>query len=174
MRKISPKELDANPIELIGEQWMLVTAGNLKKFNTMTASWGAMGELWNKPVAFVFIRPQRYTFEFTEREEIMTLSFFEPAYRPALTLCGNCSGRDMDKIAKTGLTPCQTTKGGVTFHEARLVLECRKLYSDVLKKGSFTNDKIPSKIYPNDDFHTMYIVEILNVWVMEQTAIRAK
>ena len=47
--------------DLIGKQWMLVTAGPADEFNTMTASWGGIGWLWNKPVAFVFIRPERYT-----------------------------------------------------------------------------------------------------------------
>ena len=166
-RKISPKELEVNPIELIGDQWMLVTAGKLEKFNTMTASWGAMGELWNKPVAFVFVRPQRYTYEFTEREDMMTLSFFEPSYRPVLTLCGNTSGRDTDKVARTGLTPYETEKGGIAFSEAKLVMECRKLYSDMLNKENFTDDKIPAKLYPGDDFHKMYVVEIVNAWIKE-------
>lgn len=166
-RKISPKELEENAIELIGDQWMLVTAGTMGKFNMMTASWGAMGELWNKPVAFVFVRPQRYTHGFTESEDMLTLSFFEPSYRPVLTLCGNTSGRDTDKVAKTGLTPYETEKGGVAFREARLVLECRKLYSDVLKKENFKDGKIPAKLYPGDDFHTMYVTEIVNAWVKE-------
>lgn len=167
LRKIDPKVLDLNPIELIGDQWMLVTAGDMVSFNTLTASWGAMGELWNKPVAFIFIRPQRYTFQFVEREDIFTLSFFEPAYRPALTLCGNTSGRDTDKVAKTGLTPYATEKGGVAFHEARLVLECRKLYSEPLKREMFTDGRIPAKLYPDGDFHVMYVAEIVNAWVKE-------
>lgn len=166
-RKVQPKDLDVNPIELIGDRWMLVTAGTMEKFNTMTASWGAMGELWNKPVGFVFIRPQRYTHEFTQNEDMMTLSFFDPAYRPALTLCGNTSGRNTDKIAKTGLTPYRTEKGGIAFQEAKMVLECRKLYANKLAKESFTDAKIPAKIYPEGDFHTMYVVEIVNAWVKE-------
>lgn len=167
LRKINPKELEVNPIELIGDHWMLVTAGNMGSFNTMTASWGAMGELWNKPVAFIFVRPQRYTFQFVEREDIFTLSFFEPAYRPALTLCGNTSGRDTDKVAKTGLTPYATEKESVAFREARMVLECRKLYSEPLKKERFVDGKIPDKLYPEDDFHVMYVAEIVNAWVKD-------
>lgn len=167
LKRVSPKDLEINPIELIGDGWMLITAGKTDKFNTMTASWGGVGELWNKPVAFVFVRPQRYTHQFTEQEDIMTLSFFDPAYRPALTLCGNTSGRDTDKIAKTGLTPYQTEKGGVAFRESRMMLECRKLYVDRLDKEKFTDTRIPAKLYPENDFHTMYIVEIVNAWVRE-------
>lgn len=92
MKKIKPEELTDNPIKLIGKDWMLVTAGTPGEFNTMTASWGGVGFLWNKPVAFVFVRHERYTFAFTEREEVMTLSFFDEKYRKALSLLGTKSG----------------------------------------------------------------------------------
>ena len=55
------KELSFNPFTKISKQWMLVTAGSEEKSNTMTASWGGVGFIWNKPVSFIFIRPQRYT-----------------------------------------------------------------------------------------------------------------
>ena len=73
--RIDPKELDQNVFSMIGEQWMLVTAGTVERCNTMTASWGGLGVLWGKPVATVYIRPQRYTLEFVEREDCFTLSF---------------------------------------------------------------------------------------------------
>ena len=92
-------------LNLIGKQWMLVTAGTSEKFNTMTASWGGLGWLWNKPVAFVFIRPERYTHGFIEASDCMTLSFYGEEYREALKICGTKSGRDTDKVAATGLTP---------------------------------------------------------------------
>ena len=54
--RIDPKELDQNVFSMIGEQWMLVTAGTAERCNTMTASWGGLGVLWGKPVATVYIR----------------------------------------------------------------------------------------------------------------------
>lgn len=84
--RIDPKELNQNVFSMIGEQWMLVTAGTVERCNTMTASWGGLGVLWGKPVATVYIRPQRYTLEFVEREDCFTLSFFEEEYRKALAL----------------------------------------------------------------------------------------
>lgn len=53
----------------------------------MTVSWGGIGELWGKDVAMIFIRPQRYTYEFIEREDYFTMSFFEKEYKKALSLC---------------------------------------------------------------------------------------
>ncbi len=164
MRQIDPREIATNPIRLIGDQWMLVTAGKLGNFNMMTASWGCLGELWYKPVAFVFIRPPRYTFEFVEREDRLTLSFFDETYRQALQICGTKSGRDIDKVAETGLTPYETELGSVAFHEASLVLECRKLYADMLKKEHFLVPEIYQRSYSASELHKMFIVEIERAW----------
>ena len=90
------QKLSFNPFTKIDKEWMLVTAGNAEKCNTMTASWGGLGVLWNKYVSFLFIRPQRYTMEFLEREDYYSLSFFGSSCREALSYCGSHSGRDGD------------------------------------------------------------------------------
>ena len=63
-QNIDPKTLPENVFSLIGDRWMLVTAGTPAHCNTMTASWGGLGVLWNKPMATIYVRPQRYTFQF--------------------------------------------------------------------------------------------------------------
>lgn len=63
MKELNVKQLPDNFFTTIGKEWMLVTAGSKEHFNTMTASWGCVGWLWNKPVAVIFIRPERYTHE---------------------------------------------------------------------------------------------------------------
>lgn len=163
MEHLTPYELNENIFHLIDREWMLITArdsatGNI---NTMTASWGGLGILWNKPVAFVFIRPQRYTHEFTEMAEGLTLSFFTEDYRDALKLCGRVSGRDCDKIAEAGLTPMLLGERAA-FEEARMILSCRKLYADDLKENAFVDPSLLSN-YRNGDYHTMYICEIEEV-----------
>ena len=57
--EIKAEELKDNPFELIGKQWMLITAGNEEKCNTMTASWGGVGIMWGKPTATAYIRDSR-------------------------------------------------------------------------------------------------------------------
>jgi flavin reductase (DIM6/NTAB) family NADH-FMN oxidoreductase RutF len=157
---INPEKLTDNVFKLLDKDWMLVTAGTLEHYNTMTASWGHMGIMWNLPIAIAWIRPQRYTFEFTEQYSHFTLSFFTREYRKALQFCGTKSGRDYDKAAETGLTPVATDKGNVFFREARLVLECRKLYADNLKSENFIVPEVASKHYPGKDFHRFYMGEI--------------
>lgn len=164
MKKLDPRGINRNAIELIGKDWMLLTAGTPDKFNMMTASWGALGELWHKPVAFVFIRPQRYTYEFAESNDLFSLSFFGEQYRDALRLCGTKSGRETDKVAETGLTPFETESGSIAFREAGLILECRKLYDDFIREDGFLVKELVGKNYQAGDFHKMYIAEIINAW----------
>lgn len=153
--------------ELIGKEWMLVTAGTVEKHNTMTASWGGLGYLWNKPVAFVFVRPERYTHEFLEQESLMTLSFYGETYRKALQICGTKSGRDTDKEHEAGLTPVATEAGSVTFAEARLTLVCRRLFQTEMQKTEFLDNKVFDRWYndqPGGSLHTIYVVEIEKVF----------
>ena len=152
---------------LIGREWMLVTAGDASKFNTMTASWGGIGWLWNKPVAFVFIRPERYTHEFIEKGGRLTLSFYGESQRPALQLCGSKSGREVDKVAETGLTPAALESGAVTFAEARLTLDCRKLFKASMLPENFIDRSVLERWYndrPGGSLHDVYVVEIESVY----------
>ena len=162
-RTIPPTSITDNVFKLIDKDWMLVTAGTLEHYNTMTASWGHMGIMWNLPVAIAWIRPQRHTFGFAEKYSHYTLSFFTETYRKALQFCGSHSGRDYDKAARTGLTPVETKGGHVFFREARLVLECRKLYADNLREENFIVPEIARKHYPTRDFHRFFMGEIVQV-----------
>ena len=154
--------LEFNPFTKIGKEWALVTTNADTKDNTMTISWGGAGIMWGKPVAFTFIRPQRYTFEFIENNGYYTMSFFDEKYRDALKLCGSKSGRDIDKVAETGLTPAFTEDGIPYFAEAKLVLVCKKMYAQFLNGESIVDNDAVDKWYDND-FHKMYISEIVEV-----------
>lgn len=162
-QKIDPKTLEQNVFSMIGDQWMLITAGTRERCNTMTASWGGLGVLWSKPVATCYIRPQRYTREFVDREECFTLAFFGEEYRKTLSLCGSQSGRDIDKVKECGFTPAAADCGAPYFGEAELVLVCKKLYMGDILPGNFMDSALCEKNYPNKDYHKMYIGEIVEV-----------
>ncbi len=160
-REISVEQLKDNPFTLINKDWMLITAGDAEKHNTMTASWGGVGELWGKYVSTIYIRPQRYTLEFVEREEYYSLCFFGPEYRQALSLCGSKSGRDVDKDAATGLTPC-FDQAAPYYEQARLVFLCRKLYRQDMEESAFLDKGLLEKWY-DSDLHRMFIGAIVKV-----------
>lgn len=159
----SPEALHGDPFTMIGKEWMLVTAMKQNgDVNTMTASWGGVGILWNKKVAFVFIRPQRYTKEFIDDQEYLTLSFYEESYRKQLSYFGRTSGKDENKVEKAAFHTIKE-EGFAYFEEANTVLKCKKLYAQELKEDCFFYKEIAEKNYPEKDYHTMYIVEIEEV-----------
>lgn len=163
-REILPEQITDNPFKLIGRDWGLVTAGDSDSFNTMTISWGGVGIMWNKPVTFAFIRPQRYTFEFIEKSGKLSICFFDEEYRKALSLCGTKSGREIDKPREAGLTPAFTDDGVPFFEEARLVLVCEKLYAQDLNEQSIVKEFVKDS-YSGNDYHKMYVSEIKKVFI---------
>ncbi len=166
MKEISVSELNLNPYTKIAKDWMLITAGDPSAYNTMTASWGHLGSLWNKPTAICYVRPQRYTREFIDREDYYTLCFFPEEYHKALSYLGSHSGRDEDKVAKVGFTPA-FGDGHTYFEEAELVLVCRTLYQAPLQKEYFRDKAVMDAMYPDRDFHDLYIGAIEKVLVRE-------
>lgn len=152
---------------MIGKEWLLITAEKEGKVNTMTASWGGVGIMWGKPVAYIFIRPQRYTKEFVDAADTLSLSVLDEEYRKTLSYLGTVSGRDEDKIAKSGLT---VVYEGQTpyFAEAHTALICRKLFAQPYDPACFIDKSCEEKWYPQKDYHTMYIVEIEDVLVKQE------
>jgi flavin reductase (DIM6/NTAB) family NADH-FMN oxidoreductase RutF len=157
--QLHPETIEDNVFKLIGKDWMLITAGTNTSFNTMTASWGGMGILWDKMVCFAFVRPTRYTYEFLEKSATYTLSFLDEQYRDVLVYCGTKSGRDVNKIAETSLTPV-FGNNTIFFAESRLVIECKKIYIQDIVPENFL-DATLEEYYPKKDYHRMYIGQII-------------
>lgn len=160
-KEISIKEWNINPVTTFADGWAVLTAGDKDNFNGMTVSWGATGELWGKPCAFVFVRPQRYTHDFCEKSDYFTLSFFGGKNREELTFFGRKSGRDYDKFKETGLTA--GTDGNFVFcEEAETVLLCKKSAKTILQPDNFFDASI-NDCYKENDYHDVYIGEIVKI-----------
>ena len=142
-------------------KWGLVTAGNQESFNTMTISWGGLGTLWGKSVATVYIRTSRYTHEFVDASDFFTVSFYPEAYKKVLGVLGARSGRDMDKMNESGLTPVFLEEG-VTFQEAEVTLVCRKLYRQTMDLAAMP-EEVRKGYYEKDAVHDMYIAEVVRI-----------
>lgn len=162
-QEISIDSLEFNPFEKISKEWMLITAGDEKKSNTMTASWGALGIMWGKKIATVYIRPQRYTKEFVDANDTFTISFLPEQYRKALNICGSISGREVeDKWDMAGLHPYYVD-GTTAVEEADLVFICKKQYHQSMKPECFDVTENGTKWYPDKDYHELYMAEIIKV-----------
>jgi len=163
--KINIKDWQIKPYHLWEEQWLLLTSGDFQtqQFNMMTVGWGSFGSMWSKPFALIAVRPQRHTFEFTEKFDSFTLSAFPEPYHGTLNILGNKSGREMDKINQSGLTPIASeTVSSPGFTEAELIVECKKMYWQDLDPEHFLTRHI-HLMYAQRDYHRIYYGEILSV-----------
>jgi flavin reductase (DIM6/NTAB) family NADH-FMN oxidoreductase RutF len=169
LKQIQIQDLDLNILHQFDKRWFLLTCGDFEtgKFNTMTISWGSLGTVWDKPFAQVFVRPTRYTFEFMNNYDSFTLCGFEKSHKSALDLIGSKSGREGNKIADAGLTPCKASAvKSPAFEEAELVIECRKMYWQDLDPTHFLFPELQRK-YPKKDYHRVFYGEVLEVFGKE-------
>ncbi|GHU64351.1 flavin reductase [Clostridia bacterium] len=163
-REIQTKEFKENPFTFIAKEWLLITAGDETKTNAMTASWGGLGHIWGKDVAYIVIRPQRYTKEFVDTKGCFSLCCFGSDFRQELAYLGKVSGRNEDKITKCGL---QLNYDGQKpyFEEAKQVLFCKVLYQQNLTPENFIEKQLDAAMYPDKDYHTLYVAEIEKIIV---------
>ena len=160
-----PAQLQLSIIDLWAKQWFLLTAGDFESgdYNPMTVAWGSIGVMWGKPFAQVVVRPSRHTHDFMERHDTFTLCAFPAEQKKALTLCGTKSGRDLDKVAASGLTPIASSSiAAPGFDEAELIIECKRIYTDTMKPEQFEADFIEPE-YKGSDYHTITFGQIMAV-----------
>lgn len=165
-RKIGPEEITDNPVKLIKNDWLALAAGKEGDMNAMTIAWGGIGVLWGKPVVTVYVSTDRYTYGFMESNEYFTVTAFPEENRAKLAYIGSHSGRDGDKIKEAGLTAEYTELGNPTFTDGRLMIECRKIYSQQFDASRFNDDT--KAIYSKGmGVHHLYIGEIVSVWAKD-------
>ena len=154
-------EFTTDIFSVFDKKWALLTAGNKDSFNTMTISWGGLGTIWGKPTATVYVRTSRYTHEFMDRFDYFTVSFYPEAYRKTLGILGTKSGREMDKMRESGLTPIEAGES-VSFAEAECTLVCRKMFMQSLDPDRMPEDVVQA-FYAKDAPHDMYLGEVVEV-----------
>ena len=101
MKEINYKDMKFNPFNLIGDEWMLVTAGDEQSgCNTMTASWGHLGCLWghNDPSAVIYLRPSRYTKEFVDKEDYFSLCVMDKSFKKQMARGQDWQGRSYARL----------------------------------------------------------------------------
>lgn len=167
LQSIDIEKINESAVRLIGSDWMLVSAGTVNDHNTMTAAWGSLGFLWKMPVATIFIRPQRYTYDFVEKSDYFSICFFEEKHREILNFCGKVSGRDVNKAKEMGLEAVDYENQAMYFSQARLVMICKKIYYQDLDPKHFLDAGI-ERLYPQQDYHRMYIGEIVKTMIDTQ------
>lgn len=162
---IDPREFVVRPHELWNHQTLALGTGSIStgNANVMTVGWGGFGTMWARPVAWIVVRPHRHTFGLMEAYPEFSLCAFGAAHAHALKLFGSRSGRDTDKIAKSGLHLLQgTCTDAPGFEEAELIMECRAIYHSTIDPAGFM-DPLIEKNYPAHDYHHIWYGEILSI-----------
>lgn len=171
-KEIKPEEFDKSPFQLIGKDWMLITAEKDNKVNTMTAAWGGFGVIFSKNVVYIAIRPERYTKEFVDNSDTFSLTFFDENFKKQLGYLGTVSGRDEDKISKSNLT-IKHSNNTPYFDEANTAIICKKLYVQDMKHECFIENEVDlEKMYPDGKFHTLYIAEVEKILIKNKSKIK--
>jgi flavin reductase (DIM6/NTAB) family NADH-FMN oxidoreductase RutF len=169
---ISVEEISDNVFKLVGKDITVITSGNESNFNSMAASWGGVGILFNKPVAWCMLRANRYTLEIIKKEHTYTLSYFPEEHKEQVLFFGSKSGRNTDKMKETILTSVQTPDGNTTYREARLVLECKMIELTTVHPDDFLNQENKNFIMDGfneaKEYHKLIFGEITNVWIKKQ------
>ena len=164
-KKISIEEFKENPFTLFKNDYALITAGTIDNHNTMTVGWGTLGVLWRKFIAIAYVKPNRYTYQFTNDSKYFVLAWFDdsPKSREILKICGTKSGKDIDKDKECDLTPFEID-GGIGYEEARLLIVCEKIYQDDFQKDAFL-DQTYNEIYQDGLLHRRYIGNIVGIYI---------
>ena len=143
----------------------LLTAGTIDDFNTMTIGWATEGVIWGQNVMIVYVRPSRHTYNYMEKNNYFTVSFYDDEYKKALGYLGTKSGRDTDKVKDVGFTK-KEIGAGVTFKEAKLSVLCKLLYKQDMNELNFPTevlDRYYKTIDGYDDVHRLYIGQIIEI-----------
>lgn len=141
---------------------MQIAAGNGEKVNTMTASWGGMGVIWDEDVVYIFVRQTRYMKELIDGSDYFSLSFFDEEYRKKLAYLGKVSGRDEDKINKAELT-VKHENDIPYFEESDTVILCEKLSRYFISPEVILKKELLDKWYSDENYHDMYVGKIIDV-----------
>ncbi len=170
-KKVEPTELTDNVFKLVGQDYTVITAGTDSAFNSMTASWGGWGQLFEVPVTWCFLNASRYTLEFIKKEQTYTMTYFPEQFKEQVIAFGSKSGRNSDKMKETTLTHVKTPSNNITYKEAKLVIECKLVEITETNPKDFYSDKGKDFVEKGmkdgngKEYHKLVFGDITNVWV---------
>lgn len=162
---VDPKTLTPEIFQVFGTQNALLTAGDKDGCNTMTIGWCQLGRAWNLPVCTVYVRPERYTYQFMESHDYFTVSVLPQSEKKTMALCGTKSGRDVDKVRECGLTVAYGAGDAPFFDEAELVLVCRKLYVQDMDPACVLDGRVSAFYGEKGGWHRVYTGEVVEAYI---------
>ena len=168
LQAADPKTLTGEFIQAFGTRNALLTAGNGENCNTMTIGWCQLGRLWNLPVCTVYVRPERYTYQFMESNGYFSICVLPDIAKQTLALCGSQSGRLVNKIKECGLTLRYGVGETPFFEEAEMAVVCKKLYVQDMEPVCVTagEETILPYYGKKGGWHRIYTGEIVEAYTV--------
>lgn len=164
LQPVDLKTLTPEVFQVFGTQNALLTAGDRGDCNTMTIGWCQLGRLWNLPVCTVYVRPERYTYQFMESHDYFTVSVLPASEKKTLAFCGTQSGRLVDKIRECGLTVRYGAGDAPFFEEAEWVLVCKKLFVQDMTPSCVVDERIFQSYGAKGGWHRIYTGEVVEAY----------
>ena len=148
----------------------ILSAGDKNSYNSMAIEWGSLGVAFRKPVFTVYVKPDRYTYEFMEKTKIFTVNIINKKIYKKFSVYGNKSGKDINKEEVAGTHIKFLNDGGITFDEAEEVFVCKMLAKSYLKEENvdpyiFELYKKSPKVYKSLKLHSIYMGEIIGHYI---------
>ena len=166
LHPVDLKAMTPEIFRVFGANNALLTAGDRTSCNTMTIGWCQLGRLWSLDTCTVYVRPERYTYQFMEEQDYFTVSVLPLSHKQTtMQICGTRSGRDIDKVKACGLTLRYGAGNAPFFDEAEWVLVCKKLYIQDMKPECVKDERIfQSYTTAKGGWHRLYVGEVLEAY----------
>ena len=145
----------------------IVSAGTKESHNSCVIGWGLLGVAWSKPLFIVYVKPDRYTYQFMEKSDYFTVNFIKKSLYKKFRIYGNKSGRDINKEEESGAQIQFLDNGGITFKEAEEVYICKMMTKIQLEDKNLSPeiiefyDKASTLFKQTKQPHGVFIGEII-------------
>ena len=145
----------------------IVSAGTKESHNSCVIGWGLLGVAWSKPLFIVYVKPDRYTYQFMEKSDYFTVNFIKKSLYKKFIIYGNKSGRDINKEEESGAQIQFLDNGGITFKEAEEVYVCKMMAKFQLEDKNLSPeiiefyDKASTLFKQTKQPHGVFIGEII-------------
>jgi flavin reductase (DIM6/NTAB) family NADH-FMN oxidoreductase RutF len=161
VENLSYKARMQEAIEALTQRGAFLTTKVGDMRNTMVIGWGSIGYCWGKPTLTVVVRNSRHTYELLEKGREFTVSIpLTDHLQKELDFYGTNSGRDLDKFSHCPLKTARSQKV-----EVPIIADCQLHYEcEIMAKLRLEPKNLHESCfewYPEKDYHTFYVGEIL-------------
>ena len=144
----------------------ILSAGDKNSYNSMVIGYGSLGVGYGKPIFTVYVKPERYTYQFIEKSKIFTVSYIDEKLYNKFIPYGTQSGKDINKEEVSGTHIKFLDDGGITFEEASEVFVCKIIAKQHITEKDIHQDIIDlynnnKKVYFSTNPHVSYVGEII-------------